>query len=126
MAFRRSAVFVLAFYRRGIFGDCRSTAPTTCAPNNSSTTAPLRNPVRMVVLGDSLAYGTGASSRKNGYAYRVFDHVRRDNPQSTYANFSAPGRDVGLRPTLPNTEISPRECDARSLDGRRERRIRLS
>jgi len=45
----------------------------------------------MVVLGDSLAYGTGASSRKNGYAYRVFDHVRRHNPQSTYANFSAPG-----------------------------------
>lgn len=47
--------------------------------------------VNMVVLGDSLAYGTGASSPKNGYAYRVFSDIKRTHPQSTYANLAVPG-----------------------------------
>jgi lysophospholipase L1-like esterase len=45
----------------------------------------------MVVLGDSLAYGTGASSPRNGYAYRVFSEIKKTHPQSTYTNLAVPG-----------------------------------
>lgn len=47
--------------------------------------------VRMVVLGDSLAYGTGATSPKNGYAYRVFAEIQKTHAGSTYANLAVPG-----------------------------------
>ncbi len=65
----------------------------------------------MAVVGDSLAYGTGAGSTQAGFAYRVFAAIEKTHPGSTYVNFAVPGSRVAdvtafqsrrLRETNPN------------------------
>ncbi|HZZ65188.1 MAG TPA: SGNH/GDSL hydrolase family protein [Candidatus Baltobacteraceae bacterium] len=57
----------------------------------------------MVVLGDSLAFGYGASTPENGLAHRIFDALRASRPGSTYANFAVPHATMGdvLRHQVP-------------------------
>lgn len=60
-------------------------------------------PVSMAVLGDSLAYGLGASGPENGLAQILFRRVREERPGSTYANFGVPHSTMGdvLRHQIP-------------------------
>jgi lysophospholipase L1-like esterase len=57
----------------------------------------------MVVLGDSLASGFGASVHENGLAHRIFTQLRAERPSSTYANLAVPHSTMGdvLRHQLP-------------------------
>jgi lysophospholipase L1-like esterase len=48
-------------------------------------------PFHMAVVGDSLAYGTGAGSTHLGFAYRLYTRLREGKPQSTYVNVAVPG-----------------------------------
>jgi lysophospholipase L1-like esterase len=57
----------------------------------------------MVVLGDSLAYGFGASREEHGLAHRIFAELRATRPGSTYANYAVPHSTMGdvLRHQVP-------------------------
>ncbi len=57
----------------------------------------------MAVLGDSLAYGLGASREEHGLAQRIFAQLRVDRPGSTFANFAVPHSTMGdvLRHQVP-------------------------
>lgn len=59
-------------------------APSSVAPG----TLP---PVRIAALGDSLAFGTGASTPENGFIFRAFERVRRERPDSEIDNFAMGG-----------------------------------
>ena len=61
------------------------------------------DPIRMVVIGDSLAAGLGASGPENGIAYLLFDRVRKQRLGSTYVNFAVPHATMGdvLRVQVP-------------------------
>jgi|SRR5579884_482340 len=65
----------------------------------------LSRPARlaMVVLGDSLASGFGASAHENGLAHRIFSQLRIERPESTYANLAVPHSTMGdvLRHQVP-------------------------
>ena len=65
-------------------------------------------PVTMVVLGDSLAYGLGATNVENGLAHLIFRRLREDRPGSTYANYAVPHSTMGdvLRHQLPHLHQS--------------------
>jgi lysophospholipase L1-like esterase len=59
--------------------------------------------VRIVALGDSLAFGTGASSPEHAFIFRAYERVRERRPASEIANFAMGGstaRDV-LRLQMP-------------------------
>jgi lysophospholipase L1-like esterase len=60
----------------------------------------------MAVLGDSLAYGLGASSVENGLAHLIFTQLRQARPGSTYANFGVPHSTMGdvLRAQIPQLQ----------------------
>lgn len=64
-------------------------------------TVPAR--LSMVVLGDSLAYGLGASKEEHGLAQRIFAALRGERPGSTFANYSVPHSTMGdvLRHQVP-------------------------
>jgi lysophospholipase L1-like esterase len=47
--------------------------------------------VRIAVLGDSLAFGTGASSPENGFIFRSFTALRRQRPGSEIDSFAMGG-----------------------------------
>lgn len=68
-------------------------------------TEALSGPARlsMVVLGDSLASGFGASVHENGLAHRIFHQLRAQRPSSTYANLAVPHSTMGdvLRHQVP-------------------------
>ncbi len=57
----------------------------------------------MVVLGDSLAYGLGASGQEGGLAHRIFARLRAGRPSSTLSNFAVPHSTMGdvLRHQVP-------------------------
>jgi lysophospholipase L1-like esterase len=57
----------------------------------------------VVVLGDSLAYGLGASKEEHGLTQRVFAQLRADRPGSTFANHAVPHATMGdvLRHQVP-------------------------
>ena len=57
----------------------------------------------MVVLGDSLASGYGASVHENGLSHRIFTQLRAERPGSTYSNFAVPHSTMGdvLRHQVP-------------------------
>ncbi len=57
----------------------------------------------MAVLGDSLAYGLGATKEEHGLAQRIFAQLRAERPGSTFANFSVPHSTMGdvLRHQVP-------------------------
>lgn len=57
----------------------------------------------MAVLGDSLAYGLGASKEEHGLAQRIFAQLRAERPGSTFANFAVPHSTMGdvLRHQVP-------------------------
>ncbi len=57
----------------------------------------------MAVLGDSLAFGLGASCAEKGLAYLIFRRVREGRSASTYSNFAVPHSTMGdvLRHQLP-------------------------
>jgi lysophospholipase L1-like esterase len=65
----------------------------------------LSRPARlaMVALGDSLAFGFGASKEEHGLAHRIFAQLRESRPGSTYANFAVPHSTMGdvLRHQVP-------------------------
>jgi len=59
--------------------------------------------VRIVALGDSLAFGTGASSPEHAFIFRAYERLRDRRPASEIANFAMGGstaRDV-LRLQVP-------------------------
>ena len=47
--------------------------------------------MRIVVLGDSLAFGTGASAPRNAFIFRAFLRVRAQQPGSRIDNFAIGG-----------------------------------
>ena len=51
-------------------------------------------PVRIVVLGDSLAFGTGASAPRNAFIFRAYLRVREQHPGSRVDNFAISGATV--------------------------------
>ncbi|MDB5073706.1 MAG: Lipolytic enzyme precursor, partial [Candidatus Eremiobacteraeota bacterium] len=48
-------------------------------------------PVRIVALGDSLAFGTGASAPRNGFIFRAFLRVRERHPGSRIDSYAIGG-----------------------------------
>jgi lysophospholipase L1-like esterase len=52
-------------------------------------------PLHMAVLGDSLAYGTGAGGPQHGFAYRLYQRLREGRAGSSYANYAVPGATLG-------------------------------
>lgn len=81
-------------------------ALAACAHRSHSVPAPSGTPGRpkhIVALGDSLAFGTGASSPERGFIFRAYLRVRVQNPGSRLDDFAIPGstaRDV-LRLQVP-------------------------
>jgi lysophospholipase L1-like esterase len=71
-----------------------------CARRPRSVPAPSGTPGRpkhIVALGDSLAFGTGASSPERGFIFQAYLRVRARNPGSRLDDFAIPGstaRDV--------------------------------
>jgi lysophospholipase L1-like esterase len=66
-------------------------------------TGPLGPPKRIVALGDSLAFGTGATHPENAFIFRSYLRVRERHPGSRIDNLAIPGstaRDV-LRLQVP-------------------------
>lgn len=63
--------------------------------------APAR--ISMAVLGDSLAYGLGASREEHSLARRLYQRIREERPGSTYANYAVPYSTLGdvLRHQVP-------------------------
>lgn len=59
--------------------------------------------IAMAVLGDSLAYGLGATSVENGLAHRLHGRLRADYPATTLLNFAVPHFTMGdvLRHQVP-------------------------
>jgi len=58
---------------------------------------PLGPPKRIVALGDSLAFGTGATHPENAFIFRAYLRVRETHPGSRIDNLAIPGataRDV--------------------------------
>lgn len=57
----------------------------------------------MVVLGDSLAFGFGATAHENGLSHRIFTQLRAERPGSTYSNLAVPHSTMGdvLRHQVP-------------------------
>ena len=53
-----------------------------------------RPPVRLVVLGDSLAFGTGASEPTGGFAFRLYERIARERPGSEIASYAIGGTTV--------------------------------
>ena len=60
------------------------------APSPRASTTPGR-PVRIVVLGDSLAYGTGASAPRTAFIFRAYLRVREQHPGSRVDNYAIGG-----------------------------------
>jgi lysophospholipase L1-like esterase len=58
------------------------------APRTSPTPG---RPVRIVALGDSLAFGTGASAPRNAFIFQAFLRVRAERPGSRVDNFAIGG-----------------------------------
>ncbi len=52
-------------------------------------------PLSMAVLGDSLAYGLGASSRESGLAHLLHAQLRANRPASTLFTFAVPHSTMG-------------------------------
>lgn len=71
-----------------------------------SETAPKTAHVAMVVLGDSLAFGLGATASERGLAGRLFARLRSEFPGSTYANIAVPHATMGdvLRHQVPQLQ----------------------
>jgi len=46
------------------------------------------------VLGDSLAFGTGASEPTNGFAFRLYDRIARERPGSEITSYAIGGTTV--------------------------------
>lgn len=68
-----------------------------------AATGPLGPPKRIVALGDSLAFGTGATHPENAFIFRSYLRVRERHPGSRIDNLAIPGstaRDV-LRLQVP-------------------------
>jgi lysophospholipase L1-like esterase len=63
----------------------RRPPPPPSAPN------PQGRAVRIVVLGDSLAFGTGASAPRNAFVFRAFLRVRAQHPGSRIDNYAIGG-----------------------------------
>jgi lysophospholipase L1-like esterase len=70
-----------------------------------SASQPNPEPARfsMAVLGDSLAYGIGASKEEHSLARRLYNELRTERPGSTYANYAVPYSTLGdvLRHQVP-------------------------
>ncbi len=58
------------------------------APGTPSTPG---RPVRIVALGDSLAFGTGASAPRNAFIFQAYLRVRAQHPGSRVDNFAIGG-----------------------------------
>lgn len=60
-------------------------------------------PVSMAILGDSLAYGLGATCAENGLAHLLFRQMREVRPGSTFSNYGIPHSTMGdvLRHQVP-------------------------
>jgi lysophospholipase L1-like esterase len=76
----------------GVFGAsflaaCGHGARTTTATQAAGDAQPLD----IVVLGDSLALGIGASTPTGGFAWRVYEALARTHPGSRIANFAIGG-----------------------------------
>src|ERR1700716_379858 len=66
-------------------GCARRPAP---APRGASTPG---RAVRIIVLGDSLAFGTGASAPRNAFIFRAYLRVRAQHPGSRIDNYAMTG-----------------------------------
>lgn len=69
-------------------GAPRTAGPDAARPAGGSVT------VRMVVLGDSLAFGTGASGPANGFAFLLYQRLLAKIPRSEVRNFAIGGTTV--------------------------------
>jgi lysophospholipase L1-like esterase len=75
-------------------------AASGCAHHRSASVSPFRTAlpgVRIAALGDSLAFGTGASSPQKAFIFRAFEMLRAGRPASEIDNFAMGGstaRDV--------------------------------
>jgi lysophospholipase L1-like esterase len=75
-------------------------AASGCAHHRSASVSPFRTAlpgVRIAALGDSLAFGTGASSPQKAFIFRAFEMLRVGRPASEIDNFAMGGstaRDV--------------------------------
>jgi lysophospholipase L1-like esterase len=91
---RRSALLLAL----GGLAACARGSPENPAPRG--TLGPAK---RIVALGDSLAFGTGASAPERGFIFRAYLRVRAQHPGSRIDDFAIPGstaRDV-LRLQVP-------------------------
>ncbi len=68
-------------------------------------------PLRMVVLGDSLAVGTGASDPANGFAFRVYRSIARERPGSEVTNRAIGGSRASDVKRLQVATLDPRATD---------------
>lgn len=71
-----------------LFAACTSVRP----PGPTST--PTQPPVRITVLGDSLAFGTGASEPTGGFAFRIYEQIARTRPGSEITSVAIGGTTV--------------------------------
>jgi len=69
------------------------TALNACDDRRVASATPDRpqRGVHVVVLGDSLGLGTGATNPAGGFAYRIFSRLATGRPHSTIRNFSIGG-----------------------------------
>ena len=61
------------------------------APRTAPVAGPPGRPVRIVALGDSLAFGTGASAPRNAFIFSAYLRVRAQHPGSRIDNFAIGG-----------------------------------
>ncbi len=72
-----------------IVGCTSATAPHVASPRVSAG-----RPVAISVLGDSLAFGTGASEPTGGFAFRLYESIERERPGSEITNDAIGGTTV--------------------------------
>ncbi|GAC1590627.1 MAG: SGNH/GDSL hydrolase family protein [Candidatus Velthaea sp.] len=86
---------------------------SACA-NHSPAAVPAtlrRAPVSIAVLGDSLAFGTGASDSSNGFAFRVYRSIEAARPGSEISNYAIGGSTVSDVLRLQVARLRERHAD---------------
>jgi len=82
---RSIIIFALA-----LIAGCARTAP----PHAAARSTPAGRPVAISVLGDSLAFGTGASEPTGGFAFRLYESIERERPGSEITNDAIGGTTI--------------------------------
>lgn len=77
-----------------------------------SAQAPDNRPVSLAIIGDSLAYGLGASRHDGGLTQRLYQRLRAERPGSSFSNYAVPHSTMGdvLRHQVP--QLRGKQADA--------------